>query len=79
MEERQMANIITTTRTYKTVDNALQALDKACMKLGMHQDKLRYLIAVSPIDGRYAPTVILSSANMHMALPLVNCGIMVIS
>jgi hypothetical protein len=76
---RQMANIITTTRTYKTMDNALQALDRACERLGVKRDYFRYLVAVSPIDGRFAPTVLLGGDNMHWALPLVNCGIMVIS
>lgn len=72
-------NIITARRTYGTRGNALGALDRACKKLDIEVESLRYLVAVSPIDGRYVPTVVLDSAKMHLALPLVQLGIMVIN
>jgi hypothetical protein len=73
-----MANIITSTRTYATFDNAVKAIDKACAKFEITRDSLRYFVAVSPIDGRFVPTVLVDRTNMHMSLPLINCGIMVV-
>ena len=71
-------NIITATRTYATMGNALAALDRAAGRLNYPRDYFRYLVAVGQ-DGRYVPTVLLASKDMHMALDLVNLGIMVIN
>ena len=73
-----MANLITTKRTYATMGNALAALDRAADKMNVQRDYFRYMVAIAA-DGRYAPTVLLGSKDMHLALPLVNMGIMVVS
>jgi hypothetical protein len=51
-----MANLIRTARTYATVENATKALVK---QLGDRPlESVRYLIAVSPLDGRYVPVLV---------------------
>jgi exosome complex RNA-binding protein Rrp4 len=49
-----MANLIRTQRTYATVANAEKVIAKAFGNL----DNVRYLIAVSPLDGRYVPVLV---------------------
>ena len=48
-----MANVITSQKTYASVENAEKALDKAFARVGVSRDRVRWLIAVTP-DGNDA-------------------------
>jgi hypothetical protein len=50
-------NLLRTTTTYATPDNATKALVKTLAKAGLTLDAVRYLIAVNA-DGRYAPVLV---------------------
>jgi hypothetical protein len=63
-------DIITSTRTYKTRDNAVKALEKV---FGDQLPKVRWFIAVKP-DGRFVPT-----ALGHEHIPAAWKGIMVVA
>ena len=52
-EEHEMANLLTTPRTYKTFANAEKALAAKFEDLS----GVRYLIAATP-DGRFAPVLV---------------------
>lgn len=58
-------NILTTTRTYATYENAEAALDRTLTKLNANKAAIRYLIAATA-DGRYAP-VVLGAENALLA------------
>lgn len=58
-----MRDLLSTTRTYKTRENAVKALDRIARRYGV-EDTVRYVIAVNE-DGRFAPVVIGTS---HLAL-----------
>ena len=51
-----MANLIRTTRTYATAANAEKALAKIVVPRRL--EDVRYLIAVSHLDGRFAPVLV---------------------
>jgi len=54
-----MANVITSSRTYKTAANAMKALDKALTSNGLDKNRVRWCIAVHADDPtRFVPTVI---------------------
>lgn len=60
-------NMLRTDRTYKSYHNAVQALERACKKVGVKIEDMRYVIAATP-DGRFAPVVMLTGdVNYQMA------------
>lgn len=56
-----MANLIRTTRTYASYENAEAALTKVAGPEAL--TTLRYLIAATP-DGRFAPVLLLSQPTL---------------
>jgi hypothetical protein len=68
-------NVITADKTYATYDNAVRALDKALSRMNLNRDEVRWLIAVSPNDGRFVPTVLSPSGGL---IQLAHLGVMVI-
>ena len=71
-------NVITSRRTYATNLNAVAALTKALAPMKLVPADVRWLIAVSPEDGRYVPTVLFDNKHPERTLPLVHAGIMVV-
>lgn len=71
-------NVITATRTYATYANAETALLKLLMKLNLTPSQVRWLIAVSPIDGRFVPTVLMDNRRPDLTMTFVHNGVMVI-
>jgi hypothetical protein len=71
-------NVVTSERTYASYDNAMKALTKALARFELTPDdpRVRYMIAVSPKDGRFVPCVFQPQPS-HM-LPMVHLGLMVI-
>jgi hypothetical protein len=60
-----MANLIKTTRTYASYENAEAALRRAAGDIDLAD--LRYLIAANP-DGRFAPVVLVNQTHLpHIA------------
>jgi len=72
-----MANLIRTSRTYKTADNAIKALDKALTTAGMNLHDERYLIAVAQdaagLFTRFAPVLV-----GPKYIPFIHIGITVV-
>lgn len=67
-------NVLKTSRTYASYKNAVEALGRACDKVGIHN--YRYLIAANA-DGRFAPVVFLDGdpakiAFAHNGVTVVN-------
>ena len=57
-----MANLIKTTRTYASYENAEAALRRAAGDVDLAE--LRYVITATP-DGRFAPAVLLSQPQLN--------------
>jgi hypothetical protein len=66
-------NLLQTTRTYATYDNAVKALAQTCARCGTSLDNVRYLIA-SDAHGRFAPILV---GQQYIGFA-VNCNITVV-
>tara|TARA_R110002110_G_scaffold243473_4_gene460083 strand:- start:2186 stop:2404 length:219 start_codon:yes stop_codon:yes gene_type:complete len=70
-------NMLRTDRTYKTYNNAMEALRRGCAKLGVDFDSLRYVIAANE-SGRFAPAVLSINGERIPAISFIHVGITVI-
>ena len=68
--------IIKTDRTYGSAANAVKALDRACERLGVTRDSLRWMVAVAE-DGRFAPVVLYGGETSN--LRFAHVGVTVVS
>ena len=55
-------NLLRTNRTYATYGNAVAALRRACTKLHVDIDSVRYVIAANGA-GRFAPAVLIRNED----------------
>lgn len=64
------------TRTYKTQENAITALDKALVAQGRQLGDARWTI-ITHADGRFSPLVIIDRNNDLNLCALANAGVCV--
>jgi hypothetical protein len=71
-------NLITSQRTYASYENAERHLSNILKRMSLTLSDVRYLIAVSPRDQRFVPTVMIDERHPERTMAFAHNGVMVI-